>query len=291
MGISLLQGKKRRIYQLRYKDLIRETAALGFESVVEEEDAMLFAARRALMTLYTDRAVFSTARFRKRAFPNVPVRNIEHMGGTTVSVSFSARAMSFKSYGIGECIIYDGSGERRIRLVGECEVRRFLFGDGHVEFTGVYAYSICDLAFFPEITSAHEEDIPLHRGYAEYDMSALTNDFLSFVGMPYAPSSEEIRGSRLIGHIARLPESYGGDVLIDYRVAPIMPTGDPEEEIYTPPGSSQLLPLLTAAYVWLDDDAEKSQYYMSLYRDGMAALNVYSRASVSGAYKNVTGWA
>ena len=52
-----------------------------------------------------------------------------------------------------------------------------------------------------------------------------------------------------------------------------------------------IVPLLAAAYVWLDDDAEKAQYYMSLYRDGMASLKLYSPRCVSTEYEDVTGWA
>ena len=52
-----------------------------------------------------------------------------------------------------------------------------------------------------------------------------------------------------------------------------------------------LVALVTASYVWLDDDPEKAQYYMSLYREGMSALKIYTRRAVDTAFTDATGWA
>ncbi len=276
---------------LTFKNLIEETAALGFEVNIESSEALLFAARRALMTIYTDRGDFSTIKFTKRGFPVKPSRPIKHKGGEAERISFSARAMSFRASGSGILLINDEAGERSITFNGEQEIKAFLFGNGFIEFNGDYAYTVSGLSFFSEIYSPSEEDLPVYRGFAEYDMRELTDDFLSFVGNPYSPEHREISGAALRGTSVRLPEEYDGEVCIDYRKAPVMPTGDIDEELQLPCGCVHLLPLITAAYIWLDDDEGKAQYYMSLYREGMAALNVYSRLSVNTEYRDVTGWA
>jgi hypothetical protein len=51
-----------------------------------------------------------------------------------------------------------------------------------------------------------------------------------------------------------------------------------------------MLPLLTAAFMWLDDDAGKAQYYMSLYRDLVANTKRYSSNKIDTVYR-VNGWA
>ena len=65
----------------------------------------------------------------------------------------------------------------------------------------------------------------------------------------------------------------------------------PDRELDIPKELESLVPLLAAAYVWLDDDADKAQYYMSLYRDGMSAVKLYTRRAVDTGFENATGWA
>ena len=39
------------------------------------------------------------------------------------------------------------------------------------------------------------------------------------------------------------------------------------------------------------DDPEKAQYYMSLYRDGMSGVKLYTRKNVDTKFNDVTRWA
>ena len=57
-----------------------------------------------------------------------------------------------------------------------------------------------------------------------------------------------------------------------------------------PSGAAHLLSLLVAAFIWLDDDAEKAQYYMALYRDGLAAYK-YRQLSQRDKKYHTNGWA
>jgi hypothetical protein len=42
--------------------------------------------------------------------------------------------------------------------------------------------------------------------------------------------------------------------------------------------------------MWLDDDVQKAQYYMSLYRDLVANVKRYSTNKIDAKY-SVNGWA
>ena len=57
-----------------------------------------------------------------------------------------------------------------------------------------------------------------------------------------------------------------------------------------PEETRELLPLLVASYLWLDDDPEKAEYYRALYADGINILrrNVFRR--LDNVYKT-NGWA
>lgn len=52
-----------------------------------------------------------------------------------------------------------------------------------------------------------------------------------------------------------------------------------------------LLPLLVAAYVWLDDDREKAMFYLAMYRESLSRSMQNGRtAGVGCGYSTVNGW-
>lgn len=94
------------------------------------------------------------------------------------------------------------------------------------------------------------------------------------------------------GYILTLPDSFTGDVVILYKPMPKELTVDSEEEkIDLPPFASHLLPLLVASFVFLDDDEEKADYYMTLYRHEVIKLTRRGTMAFNNAYTDVTGWA
>ena len=73
-----------------------------------------------------------------------------------------------------------------------------------------------------------------------------------------------------------------GDSVVDirgieevwYKVKPQTFTyEDKDKEVLLDDDLVQLLPLLIASYVWLEDEAEKSAYYMNLYRERAASVS------------------
>ena len=53
---------------------------------------------------------------------------------------------------------------------------------------------------------------------------------------------------------------------------------------------STLLPLLVASYIWLDDDADRAEYYMTLYRARAAEVAALERNHAPVNMKDVYGW-
>ncbi|GEM_PF-4176617 len=81
-----------------------------------------------------------------------------------------------------------------------------------------------------------------------------------------------------------------GDLEVRYVYRPNEPSGNDEQErIDMPKNRLHLLPLLVASYVFLEDDPERSQYYMTLYRDAMLRRSA-SHTSYTVPYVDVLGW-
>jgi len=173
--------------------------------------------------------------------------------------------------------ISDESGTRNVNFSGNDGLHRgFIHGSGELLFKGDYSYTVSNLALYDELFGPSVEDIPIAASHIEYNVKGYVNDFLSFVLPPKDSSGRDIKGASVRGSTVSIPCEYEGDVTILYKKAASEPSGAPDEEITVPDGCEHLLPLIVAAYVWLDDDAERSQYYMSLYREGMSAVKYYA---------------
>lgn len=278
---------------MTYNDLCAEVCALGFEPEIESEDRLLFATRRAMNIIFTERPLYKTLTLSKpKMIPSLKIECIEHSGGVTDTVSASAKAYSFITCGSGSYTVTD-SFEKRTYFFNANEKlhRGFLRGDGKIEFTGDYFYTVYNIALFDELYGQNEKDIPLLDGFYEYDVKEYTNDFLSYVSMPEDENGHPITGASVSGNIISIPTEYCGRVLLKYKSAPTLIQGHENENLILPDGCEYLLPLLVAAYVWLDDDTDKAEYYMMLYRDGMAAVKAYNRVGVDTAYIVKDRWA
>lgn len=277
---------------MTYNDLCAEVAALGFEGNLESSDVVLHATERALRTIFTERPLHKLIQFYQKPIrPVIRIEAIAHSGKETDTVSFNARAYSFKTSGEGSYKITDESGAVAVDFSGIESVHKgFLYGEGNLEFLGNYSYTVYDLAIFDEIPSSNENDIPVLSDFVEYDIKGTTLDFLSFASPPENECGVAIPGASVCGGKMRIPADYTGRIRLIYKAAPISIVGGADEELILPDGCEHLLSLLVASYVWLDDDAEKAQYYMNLYREGVAAVKFYDRACLNTAYKDVIGW-
>ena len=278
---------------MTYNDLCADVTALGFEDQLEADDRLLCATRRALRIIFTERPLHKVIRFFQSPIsPVIKIDNISHMGGDVDTIPFNAKAYSFKTTGNGSYRIIDEGGTKTIDFSGSESIQKgFLFGEGRLEFLGNYSFTVYDLAIFDEITGKDESDIPLLCDFIEYDVKNYTDDFLAFSSPPENEYGIPISHASVGAGKIRIPANYIGKVRLPYKAAPASISGDPDEELVLPDGCEHLLALLVASFVWLDDDADKAQYYMNLYREGMAAVKFYDRSSVNSSYQDVLGWA
>ncbi|MBE6644632.1 MAG: hypothetical protein E7612_04540 [Ruminococcaceae bacterium] len=278
---------------MTYKELCEDVLSLGFETDFDSPERVLFATNRALMIICTERPLYASAVISK---PTVTAKekiaDFSHKGGNVDSFDYEARAFCFKTCGIGKYRIIEGENEKIFEFSQNLEIHRgFLHGNGKIEFLGEYSYSVYDFYLFDEILSDRTEDIPAFSGYTEYDLRDHAKNFLSIINPPTDKNGIAIANSNVRGEILRVPDSYSGKIVITYKKAPQRLSGDPDEDILLPCGCEHLLALLTASYIWLDDDADKASYYMGLYREAMAAVKFYDRTTVENSYHVTNGWA
>lgn len=101
-----------------------------------------------------------------------------------------------------------------------------------------------------------------------------------------------IRGAYSDGLSVTLPDEFVGDVVITYRPMPEEVSVDGgDKSVDIPPYAEHLLPLLTSFFVHLDDDPEKAETYMSVYRSEARRISMTYSPSQDNSYTDVTGWA
>ena len=156
---------------------------------------------------------------------------------------------------------------------------------------GEFCYTVYDLCVYDEVFEEGYEP-PRYTSTREYDLAEAIPDFLCATGEATDRFGNKIPGASISSGILILPYDYKGEIVIRYRKrAPKVSIDTPDVELNVPAELESLVPLLTAAYVWLDDSPDKAQYYMSLYRDGMSGVKLYTRRGVDTKITDVTGWA
>lgn len=277
---------------MTYNDLCAEVAALGFENDVGLSDVIFRATQRALKMIFTECPLHKHVQFYQNPIiPTIKIEAFTHLGDKTDTIPFNAKAYSFRTTGGGTYRITDASGTKSVDFSGiESLHKGFLFGEGTLEFLGNYSYTVYDFAIFDEMVSGSEEDIPVLCDFIEYDIKSYAPDFLSFTSPPENEFGVAITGASICGGKMRVPIEFRGKIRLLYKAAPVNISGDTDEELVLPDGCEHLLSLLVASYVWLDEDSDKAQYYMNLYREGVAAVKFYDRAGVNATYRDVIGW-
>lgn len=275
-------------------DIRRETAALGFEGDVPDDNIFLFAASRALCEIYTTRAHHDEVRF----FKNPPPRGrtapkISHTGGVDITFEVPRGAYSFSVCGAGYFSV-TGEGESTRSETFDTSGAHFcgvLRTGGRITFSGEYSYTVYSLSLYPDFFPRDISEIPSGNA-REYDLCKLAPDYLSVAAPPTDGRGAPIPDYEICCERLRLPESYSGEIRLTYRKAPPhLSLSAPDEPLHIARESEHLIPLLTAAYIWLDDDEEKATYYMSLYKEGMATLKVYDTRCQSARVTDTSGWA
>lgn len=272
---------------------MQDVAALAFLGEIMDEDIFISSANRALGLIYSERAVTKEAVISNEA-PRVLfyLPNYRHTGGEFTSYSLLGKAYSFKSSGNGYYKITDGYKTETHELYGNMkEHRGFLSSGGEITFFGDFAFSIYHLASFADRKSGDARDVDIYDGRECLDAKAKISDFHSFTSLPKNEAGEEIPGASVREGIVYLPRGFFGEIYLTYRCTPpTLSLFSKEEEIDIPKDTEELLPLLTASFMLLDDEPDKAEYYMSLYREMLGAVLRYHTRELSSEYIT-NGWA
>lgn len=272
------------------KDIVLQ---LGFETTLESEDSFFSALARALYTVFIDRPQISFAELMipKRS-GNLISKGFVHEPTAPEEYSLIGAAVSFRISGIGGYIITCGGKSYERTFDSElCVCRERLNGPSTIRFVGEYSYTVSALAVFPSLTGPDEKDIPVFNEGFRIDLKTRIADFLAPYEAPKTENGDLIAGAEISSGILTLPDSFSGYLRLSYLRTPRIPTHeDRSSEIDMPEETRELLPLLVASYLWLDDDPEKAEYYRALYADGINTLrrNVFRR--LDNVYKT-NGWA
>lgn len=275
-------------------DLKEEISALGFEREIELDKSLVFAIRRAMNTVYTERGVYN--RLSLEHYPILPTlvcKKLIHKPKNVESFDINGRAYSFTACGNGSFSIEE-NGKVQTHLFNSPKhlFRGFISEKARLSFEGDFTFEILNISVFESVKNEREEDIFPYGEPFEYKINEYSKDFHSFASLPKDEWGRTISGASLSGNKMFIPWDYRGTVNLSYKVAPPEISMDAcDDEIPIPREIEHLIPLLTAAYYWVDDSPEKAEYYLALYRDALRIVKLYSTRALGGGYEDVTGWA
>ena len=270
-----------------------EVTHLGFENYIENEESFLSAANRALSIIYVDRPVASVAKISITGPRTTVIHEfIEHGSGETITIPIKGKCFSFRSNGSGTCVITDVRGSNTVTLTMPGQLtKQFIYGDTTLTFSGNYYFTVSNLAAFSDTLSNNQSDIPEYKPYREIEPREYCNGFRAFISAPVDKNGRAVECISLEDGKIRVPFDYKGEIYLNYYRTPKLLSYDSYgSDIDVSDESAPLLPILTASFLWLDDDAGKAQYYMSIYRDLIANIKRYSTRKIDTVY-GVNGWA
>lgn len=275
-------------------DLKYELSALGFEREIAIDKALVISVRRAISTIYTERGVYDSFAIEHRpAIPTLISSSFTHLPTKTEIFNLKGRAVSFSVSGSGFFSIEENGVRTEHEFSSALYLWRFFIsGEATITFFGDYSYEVINLSVFENIRSDSKEELFAYGEPFEYDMYSLRGDFHSFVSLPTDEYGREISGAVLRSGTMIIPWGYRGRINVVYKAAaPEISEDAPTKEIPIPKEIEHLVPLLSAAYYWIDDAPEKAEYYLGLYKDSLRAVKEFDSRIVGGGYRNVTRWA
>lgn len=300
-------------------ELYLQTAHLGFETTLEDSDRFYFAANRALLQVCKVRPAIRHCVINHKPLVNLISENtfspIEKIDDITYEAE-DAKAYYFEADGNGVLYLEKyNSDTGEWSIFGEIPLQsnqtfvpykgfikkqgEFVSGRIRLRFTGEYLYSIKDVALYQYLYSGEAADIPAYAAYTRYDVKKLVSDFMALCCPPIKEEEEntllnqeyEQEGDSII----LLPYDKRGvyKVLYEHRPTAIENTGattEDTQELDLDEELCSLMPLLVAAYVWIEDEPEKSEYYMGLYRERVQEIVVSHKNTAPVLIKSTNGW-
>lgn len=304
---------------MNISELYSQTAQLGFEDSLEDDDRFYYAANRALLQVCKVRPVISHYTINHRPLENcISDASFEAVDvtGEVIYTAENVKSYYFEADGNGVLYIemlnpttqnWDVIGTVALISSGVFVPYRgfikegdgFVSGQVRLRFLGEYIYTIRSVAMYRYLLSASADDIPAYEPFTRYDIRSLVTDFLELCCPPIIDDEDgkvlnqdyELEGDSTI----LLPCSGRGvyKVLYEHRPNAISSDGEPasdETEIDLDEELCSLLPILVAAYVWIDDEPTKSEYYMNLYRERVQLIEQHAKQNKPVQIRSINGW-
>lgn len=277
------------------RELQTEVSALGFDSTVECDALFITSANRALGIIFDERCVTGDVRILAVCPPVLKhIDAFVHQGGEVDALPVSGRAYSMCLSGTGVVTI-EANGEVRTESFNgkSVHMRGFINGDGKIIFSGDSGFTVSSFNVYGEIFGSSESDIPDGSELHFYDVSAMVDDFVSFVSPARDSKGNIIKNATLSDGKLIIRGEYNGAVHLTYRRSPARISSVLDTKIDVPREDEARLSILTAAFLWLDDDGEKARYYMQLYREFGESRKEIAPTTYGGTakYVDVNGWA
>lgn len=209
----------------------------------------------------------------------------DEIGGSFDSKTFTAKKGFIKFSGAFIDNLMSGNSEST-----------YYTGNVEIIFDGDYDYTIRNLAMYDRVYSTDEDDIVPYTKTVGYDVNGLVGDFGKFDTPPLDSNGMHLfEGYSIDESTVYLPSSKQGVYTVNYlhKVELIPRTADVNGEtvdIDLDDDLAMLLPNLIAAYVWLDDEPDKSQYYYNLYLTRAEQIKRQSYNLNPIEFKSVYGW-
>ena len=301
---------------MKVHELYASVAQLGFEDSLEDIPAFFSAANRALLQINALRPLTAIADIYHRRPENLiqgANHNIYEYTGEDVifTASAPAKAFYFEVMGEGECRVEEYYDEQWqvINVVNFSDksftdyrgfIKRdeaFITSPVRLRFMGDYAFQVKNAALWGVVYSSDPKNIPAFEQYARYDLHSIDPNFIELCDNPIITPFTRLTDDYYFENnsVLLLPANEAREIKIKYKKSPpLLVYGDsPEQditEIQLDPELVQLLPLLVAAYIWVDENDGKAQYYLDLYYRRAAEIEAKHRSREGAKYKNVTGW-
>lgn len=276
------------------KELYHEVVSLGFGINIELNESFSSFANRALLSLFHERNVIGECKiYANGQSPLMHIEALHHIGDTEKKISLVGKAYSMRAFGRGRVVVSDMKGSFTYDFDSDGDIiSGFLSGNGELLLAGSYSYTLTDLVTYPEIFSDNLSDIPDGSGRISYDIREMRGDFLSFCEPPCDRYGKVIRGANLCDGRLEIDSDFCGEINLKYRRLPAkIYSGLEDDEIDIPAEYSHVFPLLVAAYVFLDDEPERAEYYSHLYREGLDLIKKNCYEGVDAEYIDTNGWA
>ena len=279
-------------------ELKEAVALLGFENTLSDlddtaEKHFQFCANRALWTVCKLRprsAVYELFHF--------PPQNLlgttfyQHRGGVDLKIEVSdAKSYTFRGSGAGSFTVKNNGKETVFYWSQTRTFRGFLEG-GHTTlvFGGDYGYIIRSLAFYDNRPCSEIADIPDGTDVISYDLSKLAPDFAWLEEPPIsAPANTWLVNDR---RVLLLRRDAVGVYEVRYLKKPFsIDEQTPENaELGLDEDLCQLLPLLCATYLCLEDSPDKSSYYYGLYKEQYRLIESTQNSHTKATWASSNGW-